>query len=82
MNFGHEIRRMRTELGISQTDLAEAIGMSSSLLSKRETGEVTMTKAEFMGAQVALQQIHEARAERYRQSMVVTAGAGGEGDAG
>lgn len=39
-NYGENIRARREELGISQTDLAEAIGINKQLLWKYESGTV------------------------------------------
>lgn len=54
MEYGILIKAERERWGIKQKDLADRLGWQSSQLSSRETGTVTMTQAEYMGAQSAI----------------------------
>lgn len=44
MNHSRAIRLLRAVLGVSQQELAQVVGLSSSLLSRIEAGERTLSK--------------------------------------
>lgn len=72
MNYGEKIKQMREEAGIKQADLAASLEMTSQQLSSREIGTVAMTKAEYLGAMAAIDQIMRERQAAYERLTAAT----------
>lgn len=70
---GQQLRQYRRTRGVSQEELAAQVGLRhKSAISRRESGEVPMTRAELLEMCAAVERIVEKRIENYAPAEVLS----------